>query len=379
MENRKLHRPHQQQFFPSPTMNPLSRQPSRLSVLSWWSNSNPNLENSATINLHAAAKPLMRFLYHRQAITTVRKNSGKPLTSEMLEIYASYLPWDYVSVSTKTMILSVLNSHIEHDFKAAESVLNSPVIPHLKPMLELPGVRFRALLGEQVRHLIQGIYLKDAAALIEQNCSRRLSPDLLTTYALYLQLPGPADHIIEMVLSDLNLRVWVRPVEAQTIVDSPVFSLIPQLLESSISSIRAASTELLEKLVANIGVLAVLELDVCSKLVALLRDDSKLVVEPAISVLSHIATSLEGAKIIIPAVYSDIEVSGGDLNYPFCWPDQQLFKSRPKIRTQARKLMKRLAAHDVNSTGVSIRRNPAIPEATIWTWHRHGQGISVPL
>ncbi|KAK7016345.1 hypothetical protein R3P38DRAFT_1402613 [Favolaschia claudopus] len=352
-------------------MNPLSRQPSRLSVLSWWSNSNPNLGNSATINLHAAAKPLMRFLYHRQAITIVRKNSGKPLTSEMLEIYASYLPWDYVSVSTKTMILSVINDHIEQEPEAAETVLDSPVIPHLKRMLGLPGVNFEALLNVQVRHLIQGIYLKDAATWIEQNCSRRLSPELLETYALYLQLPGPADHIIEMVLSDLNLRVWVRPVEARSIVDSPVFSLIPQLLDSDVSVIRVASTELLEKLVANVGVLAVLQLDVCSKLVTLLRDHSKLVVEPAISVLSYIATSLEGAKIIIPAVYSDIEVSGGDLNYPFCWPDQQLFKSRPKIRTQARKLMKSLAAHDVNSTGVSIRRNPAIPEATIWTWHRH--------
>ncbi|KAJ7791243.1 hypothetical protein B0H14DRAFT_198398 [Mycena olivaceomarginata] len=80
----------------SPSMPPLNRQDSRPSIYSWWSDSNPGLRGP-TINLHAAAKPLMRLMYYRQALDIIRKNRGSPLTSTVLETYSSYFPWDYVS------------------------------------------------------------------------------------------------------------------------------------------------------------------------------------------------------------------------------------------------------------------------------------------
>ncbi|KAJ7906191.1 hypothetical protein B0H13DRAFT_2021508, partial [Mycena leptocephala] len=46
-------------------MQPLRRWSTPQSVHSWWSDSNPT---GATIPLHALAKPLMKRLYHRQAI-----------------------------------------------------------------------------------------------------------------------------------------------------------------------------------------------------------------------------------------------------------------------------------------------------------------------
>jgi hypothetical protein len=73
-------------------MPPLTRQDTRASIFSWWSDSNLLLQYGPTINLHAAAKPLMKLMYHRQAKEFIKKNKGSPLSTEMLEIYWSYLP-----------------------------------------------------------------------------------------------------------------------------------------------------------------------------------------------------------------------------------------------------------------------------------------------
>ncbi|KAJ7483764.1 hypothetical protein B0H11DRAFT_1199447 [Mycena galericulata] len=74
--------------FPS-LMPPLTRPQSRTSIFSWWSDSNPGLRGP-TINLHAVAKPLLKLMYHRQALGFIEKNRGVPLSSELI---TSYLPY----------------------------------------------------------------------------------------------------------------------------------------------------------------------------------------------------------------------------------------------------------------------------------------------
>ncbi|KAJ7494053.1 armadillo-type protein [Mycena latifolia] len=86
-------------------MPPLTRQRTLESVLSWWSDSNPA---GATINLHAAAKPLMKLMYDRQALAFMKRNRGVALSQETVEIYWSYVAWKYVSASTKLAILEDL-------------------------------------------------------------------------------------------------------------------------------------------------------------------------------------------------------------------------------------------------------------------------------
>jgi hypothetical protein len=71
-------------------MNPLARQRTLESTLSWWSDSNPR-PPGATISISALAKPLMRLMYHRQALRFIQKNRGTPLSQETLEIYSTYL------------------------------------------------------------------------------------------------------------------------------------------------------------------------------------------------------------------------------------------------------------------------------------------------
>jgi hypothetical protein len=73
-------------------MPPLTRTDTRASIFSWWSDNNSLLQYSPTINLHAVAKPLIKFMYHRQAKEFIKKNKGNPLSTELLEIYWSYLP-----------------------------------------------------------------------------------------------------------------------------------------------------------------------------------------------------------------------------------------------------------------------------------------------
>ncbi|KAJ7276044.1 armadillo-type protein [Mycena rebaudengoi] len=98
-------------------MPPLTRQQTFGSVRSWWSNSNPNLRGP-TINLHAAAKPLMKLLYNRQTLEFISTiDHSIPLSARDAEIYGSYLSCEYVSVSTKSAILEDLyrRAHFEHD------------------------------------------------------------------------------------------------------------------------------------------------------------------------------------------------------------------------------------------------------------------------
>ncbi|KAJ7236323.1 hypothetical protein C8J57DRAFT_1479216 [Mycena rebaudengoi] len=89
---------------PPPPMPPLTRQQTFGSLRSWWSDNNPNLRGP-TINLHTAAKPLMKLMYDQQALEFVRNNRGIPLTSTAAEVYGSYLSCEYVSVSTKSAML----------------------------------------------------------------------------------------------------------------------------------------------------------------------------------------------------------------------------------------------------------------------------------
>ncbi|KAJ7217520.1 G-protein alpha subunit-domain-containing protein [Mycena rebaudengoi] len=101
-------------------MPPLSRFETVPSIHSWWSDSNPP---GATISIHAAAKPLMRYLYHRQARELVRMNKGISLSREVVETFASYLTHKHVSHETKALVLHELATKSD-----SEVASDAPVI-----------------------------------------------------------------------------------------------------------------------------------------------------------------------------------------------------------------------------------------------------------
>ncbi|KAK7057928.1 hypothetical protein R3P38DRAFT_2843693 [Favolaschia claudopus] len=100
-------------FLSSPsTMQHPNRPPSPQSIHSWWSDSK---SLGPTISIHAAAKPLMKFMYHRQVRSFIKKNWDTWLYEEIeiMEICSSYLACKYVSLATKSLILNELNRRID--------------------------------------------------------------------------------------------------------------------------------------------------------------------------------------------------------------------------------------------------------------------------
>ncbi|KAJ7276002.1 hypothetical protein C8J57DRAFT_1590312 [Mycena rebaudengoi] len=113
----------------------LTRQQTFGSVHSWWSDRNPNLRGP-TINLHAAAKPLMKFLYDRQALDFIRNNRGIPLSAIGWDIYGSYLSCEYVSASMKSAILDDILRRA--DFECEALVVDSNMLHNLIQLLQVP-------------------------------------------------------------------------------------------------------------------------------------------------------------------------------------------------------------------------------------------------
>ncbi|KAK7043496.1 hypothetical protein R3P38DRAFT_3177963 [Favolaschia claudopus] len=83
-----------------------NRPPSPQSIYSYWSDSR---SLGPTISIHAAAKPLMKLMYHRQVQSFIKKNQDTSLTEEIIEISFSYLAYKYISLGTKLLILEDLN------------------------------------------------------------------------------------------------------------------------------------------------------------------------------------------------------------------------------------------------------------------------------
>ncbi|KAJ7234567.1 armadillo-type protein [Mycena rebaudengoi] len=111
----------------------LSRQISRTSLLS-----------CPTINIHSLAKPLMKWMYDRQALDMIRDNRGTPLSREQLEIYASYLcESDLVGWATKATIFTDLAHRSLIHKMEARAVVDSAVFGYLAQMLGSPNARAR--------------------------------------------------------------------------------------------------------------------------------------------------------------------------------------------------------------------------------------------
>ncbi|KAJ7850003.1 hypothetical protein B0H14DRAFT_2582206 [Mycena olivaceomarginata] len=155
-------------------MEPPVRQHTRTSTHSWWSDSNSLLVYGPTINLHAAAKPLLRFMYRRQAVGIIRGNRDSPLSTTILEIYSSYLPWNYVSWSTKSAILADLTERARSSEVEARAVVDSPVFPCIVQMLGSPDPRLRSCSCRLLGGLASNKFT--APAILElETCARVVS------------------------------------------------------------------------------------------------------------------------------------------------------------------------------------------------------------
>ncbi|KAJ7622203.1 hypothetical protein FB45DRAFT_1061796, partial [Roridomyces roridus] len=131
-------------------MPSLERQLSRPSIYSWWSDSNPMLRSGPTINIHAMAKPLMRRMYHRQALAFIaRDGHAQPceLSAAAVEIYSSYLSYKYIAPETRLRVLQHLGASAVSHCNTARAITRSSAMTSLIPwMLDDQELRMTAYL-----------------------------------------------------------------------------------------------------------------------------------------------------------------------------------------------------------------------------------------
>ncbi|KAF7360410.1 hypothetical protein MVEN_00770900 [Mycena venus] len=268
-------------FPPPPSMNPLARQDSRPSFLSYWSDSN----RGPTINLHAAAKPLMKLMYHRQTLEFIRKNRGSLLSRDVLDTYSSYFPWDYVSHGTKIAILSELTNRTESDVEA-RAVVDSPVFYHIAQMLRSPDTRLRSASCVLLVNLASHECI--APAILELDFCEQL-----------VSLLAEDDSELTWAAQGALYNIAQRFEGAQAIVESPVLDHVLELLESPRWVVRSMGCGLVEKLAQhNSTLLAILKSKACVLLVPLLVDEHFKVAQSARTALSCITQRLEDAPAV---------------------------------------------------------------------------------
>ncbi|KAJ7476485.1 armadillo-type protein [Mycena latifolia] len=206
-----------------PSMPSLTRQRTLESIRSWWSDSNPP---GPTIDLHAAAKPLMRLMYHRQAMEFVKKNRSAPLSPEVLGIYADYVACKYVSLWTKTVILEELGQRVAYQPDASVG-LASAILDHMLQLLQSPDFEIRSQICIILRNLAR-----------HESCARVIGESLVA------QLRDSNFGAMASCLFALT-RITDSPNGAAAAVEAGAPHLVANLLESPIPAVRNHACEIL--------------------------------------------------------------------------------------------------------------------------------------
>ncbi|KAJ7436246.1 armadillo-type protein [Mycena galericulata] len=301
-------------------MQRLTRQQTPASIHSWWSDSNPGLQG-ATINLHAATKPLMKLMYHRQAMGFIKQNRGVPLSTEILETFSSYLPWNYISPSTKAAILLQLAWRACSNEDDARFIVGSFLLTQGPELLGSSNADVREsacrLLGNLAAH-------------------ESVLPSILDS-EVFLQLVSLLQDKSANVIAEATyalMRIAQQLDGAQAVVTAQVPNRFRQLLESSDPGVRTQSCALVGRLAIHESTMrTLLDLKLCRHLVSLLRDKSRDVIDGATHALAQMAVWPDGAQAVV------------DARAPDCF--QELLKSSSeRVRNGMCRLLVNLVHHE---------------------------------
>ncbi|KAJ7276054.1 hypothetical protein C8J57DRAFT_1590368 [Mycena rebaudengoi] len=207
-------------------MPPLTRQQTSGSVRSWWSDSNPHLRGP-TINLHAAAKPLMKFLYNRQALEFIRTIDSIPLSAKDAEIYGSYLSCEYVSASTKSAILEDLDWRAHYDIDDA-LVMHSNMFHDILQLLEVPEP-IDTKMSKATRGILQTLAKREATTVA--TCSS------LVALLCDSDVPQVVDGVLS-VLSSVD-HIKFPPVTSGVSVEAKLLDRLSDMLEEDSSTLES--------------------------------------------------------------------------------------------------------------------------------------------
>ncbi|KAF7356890.1 hypothetical protein MVEN_01024800 [Mycena venus] len=282
-------------------MSPLANQEPRASLISWWSDSNPGLQGP-TINLHTAAKPLMKWMYYRQAVDIIKKRRGRPLSSETLEIYSSYLPLNYVSWATKAAIWAELADRATSQ-DDARAVVDSHIFPYIVQMLWSPDPGPRSwscsLLGRLASHE------STAPAILE------LTPCVQLTAFLH---DKNSDVVREAMYA--LAQIARRTEGAQAIVEAKTLDHVLKLLESPNPDIRGWTSQLVGRLASHEPTApAIFKLDASVRLVSLLREEDSDVIMPSFKRAQYVSPEISAPILDIKSPPSSLQQAEHDPTY----------------------------------------------------------------
>ncbi|KAJ7479001.1 armadillo-type protein [Mycena latifolia] len=316
--------------------HPLTRQRTRDSLYSWWSDRNPL---GPTINLHAVAKPLMRFMYRRDVLALITKSRGAPLSQEAMDIYSSYLAYKCVSSSTKTAILVELERRLDSDDDA------------------------RAVAESFLLHLADEFLRSSHIEICKSMCRiLRLLAHRETTIPAVLRW-NPCQQLVSLLLA-MDIGVIMGAAEtlssiakcaegAQAVVDAKVFDCFAELLESPNDKVQKWLREIMGELIrhdttarAATGAMASLLRQLVhhattaeaavGHLACLLRSENPKIVENAARILFQSTDSFGSAQAIM------------DTNVLQCVPD--LLQSRETgVRKWTWSLLDESARHELTT------------------------------
>ncbi|KAJ7479231.1 armadillo-type protein [Mycena latifolia] len=149
--------------------------------------------------------------------------------------------------------------------------------------------------------LMRVMYHRAALALIRNKRGTPLSRETAEVYSSYLAFKYVSSDTKIAILRELCDRAELLN-DADIVVYSPVLYLIDGLLQLPETEIRVATCRLLTCLASHKSTAtALLDLNPCLRLVALLRDRNPRVIERALQVLGRIITSPNGAQAVVDA------------------------------------------------------------------------------
>ncbi|KAJ7606427.1 hypothetical protein FB45DRAFT_878530 [Roridomyces roridus] len=137
-----------------------------------------------TINIHTLAKPLMKVMYHRQALGFIAKDGVGPLSAEMVEIYSTYLSCKYVLPETRIKVMDHLARRASRHEESARQILCSLAttpIPHLLIHKDLQMAPFSLIAALLARRFSPSLpptgLLPDAKEALGSNARSEMESD----------------------------------------------------------------------------------------------------------------------------------------------------------------------------------------------------------
>ncbi|KAJ7433417.1 hypothetical protein FB451DRAFT_327563 [Mycena latifolia] len=114
-------------------MEPLRRWPTPHSIHSWWSDSNPP---GATVSLHTLAKPILKQLYHRQAVGIIAARADFPLSNDTVEMLMPYLMFKHIFASTRAVVIGYLSLRAGKTEEEARIIVDGNILACTHELLQ---------------------------------------------------------------------------------------------------------------------------------------------------------------------------------------------------------------------------------------------------